>query len=104
MMSTLMNYGIVISRGKLFAIIVVGLSREFPASLSSAITSTGVSQFIPAMSHTPPTGVLFAAFLGYKPVQMNLAERPLTVTADIFPATLAPLTGVTWFPMTLAYA
>jgi len=41
------------------------------------------------MSHIPPTGALFAAFLGYNPVQMILAELPLSVTAAISPATLA---------------
>jgi len=56
------------------------------------------------MSSIPPTGALFAAFLGYNPVEMILAGMPLSVTATIPPATLALLTGVTWFPTTLAHA
>jgi hypothetical protein len=104
MMSTLMNSGFVISMGMFFTIIVVGLTKEFPAALSSALTSAGAPQLIPAMSHIPPTGALFAAFLGYNPVQMILAGMPLAVTGTIAPATLAILTGVTWFPTTLAHA
>ena len=104
MMSTLMNSGIVISMGMFFTIIVVGLTKEFPDSLSSALTSAGAAQLIPTMSHIPPTGALFAAFLGYNPVQMILAELPLSMTGAITPATLALLTGATWFPTTLAHA
>ncbi|MEI7856177.1 MAG: hypothetical protein WCH85_01580 [Methanomicrobiales archaeon] len=104
MMSTLMNSGMVISMGMFFTIIVVGLTKEFPAALSTALTNAGVPQIIPAMSNIPPTGALFAAFLGYNPVQMILAGMPLTMTATISPATMALLTGVTWFPTTLAHA
>jgi EmrB/QacA subfamily drug resistance transporter len=104
MMSTLMNSGFVISMGMFFTIIVVGLTREFPAALSTSLTNAGAAQLIPAMSAIPPTGALFAAFLGYNPVQMILTGLPVAVTAGIAPATLVTLTGVTWFPTTLATA
>jgi len=104
MMSTLMNSGFVISMGMFFTIIVVGLTKEFPAALSASLTGAGAAQLIPAMSSIPPTGALFAAFLGYNPVEMILTGMPLSVTATIPPATLAVLTGVTWFPTTLAHA
>jgi MFS family permease len=104
MMSTLMNSGFVISMGMFFTIIVAGLSKEFPAALSASLTSAGAAQLIPAMSQIPPTGALFAAFLGYNPVQMILTGLPLSVTGTIPPATLLILTGVTWFPTTLAHA
>jgi MFS family permease len=104
MMATLMNSGWVISMGMFFTIIIVGLTKQFPAALSASLTSAGAAQLIPAMSSIPPTGALFAAFLGYNPVQMILTGIPLSVTATISPATLALLTGVTWFPTTLAQA
>jgi EmrB/QacA subfamily drug resistance transporter len=104
MMSTLMNSGFVISMGMFFTIIVVGLTREFPQALSASLTNAGAAQLIPAMSTIPPTGALFAAFLGYNPVQMILTALPVAVTAGIAPATLVTLTGVTWFPTTLATA
>ena len=104
MMSTLMNSGFVISMGMFFTIIVVGLTKEFPAALSLSLTNAGAAQLIPAMSAIPPTGALFAAFLGYNPVQMILTGLPASVTAGITHATMATLTGVTWFPTTLAGA
>jgi MFS family permease len=104
MMSTLMNSGFVISMGMFFTIIVVGLTRTFPPALAASLTNAGAAQLIPSMSAIPPTGALFAAFLGYNPVQMILAGLPLSATAGIAPATIALLTGVTWFPETLAVA
>ena len=56
------------------------------------------------MSAIPPTGSLFAAFLGYNPVRTILAAVPQSVVAAISPATIATLTGMTWFPVTLAQA
>ena len=104
MMSTLMNSGFVISMGMFFTIIVFGLTESFPAALSASLTSAGAVSLIPQMSAIPPTGALFAAFLGYNPVQMILTGLPVAVTAGIGASTLATLTGVTWFPTTLAGA
>ncbi len=56
------------------------------------------------MSAIPPTGALFAAFLGYNPVHTILVALPQAVVASINPATIATLTGTSWFPTTLAYA
>ncbi len=56
------------------------------------------------MSEIPPTGVLFAAFLGYNPVSTILAGVPQSVVATISPETIKILTGTTWFPTTLAQA
>jgi MFS family permease len=104
MMSTLMNSGIVVSMGMFFTIIVVGLTKEFPVALASSLKDIGASALLPAMSAIPPTGALFAAFLGYNPTQMILAGLPPAAAASIAPATVAILTGVTWFPTTLAHA
>ena len=56
------------------------------------------------MSAIPPTGSLFAAFLGYNPVRTILAAVPKSVVAAISPATIGILTGMTWFPITFAQA
>lgn len=104
MMSTLMNSGMVVSMGMFFTIIVVGLTREFPLALASSLQEIGASSLLPAMSAIPPTGALFAAFLGYNPAQMILSGLSPAVAASIAPATVATLTGVTWFPTTLAHA
>ena len=80
MMSTLVNSGFVLSMGMFFTIIVVGLTGAFPSMLSAALTAANATQILPAMSAIPPTGALFAAFLGYNPVHMILA-RALPVPA-----------------------
>jgi len=104
MMSTLMNSGFVLSMGMFFTIIVVGLTNAFPASLASSLTAANASQLAPALSSIPPTGALFAAFLGYNPVQTILAGVSPAILATVAPATIALLTGSSWFPAMLAGA
>jgi EmrB/QacA subfamily drug resistance transporter len=104
MMSTLFNSGFVLSMGMFFTIIVVGLTSAFPPELSAALSAANATQLIPAMSAIPPTGALFAAFLGYNPVQMILAGLSPALLATVAPATIATITGVIWFPTTLAQA
>jgi len=104
MMSTLMNSGFVLSMGMFFTIIVVGLTGAFPPMFSAALSAANATPLIPAMSTIPPTGALFAAFLGYNPVHMILAGLSPALLATVAPATLAILTGVVWFPTTLAQA
>jgi MFS family permease len=104
MMSTLVNSGFVLSMGMFFTIIVVGLTGAFPPMLSAALSAANATPLIPAMSAIPPTGALFAAFLGYNPVQMILTGLSPALLGTIAPATLATITGVVWFPTTLAQA
>lgn len=104
MMSTLVNSGFVLSMGMFFTIIVVGLTNAFPPALSSALAAVNATQLAPALSAIPPTGALFAAFLGYNPVQMTLATLSPALFATVAPATITTLTGVVWFPATLAGA
>ncbi len=104
MMSTLMNSGFVLSMGMFFTIIVFGLTKAFPPMLTEALSTANATPLIPAMSAIPPTGALFAAFLGYNPVQMILTGLSPSLIASIAPTTITTLTGVVWFPTTLALA
>ena len=59
-----------------------------------------IAQGVPAaqaqkVSHLPPIGSLFAAFLGYNPIQ---TEVPHQVLASLGPARASYLTGRTFFP------
>ncbi|MGA2122612.1 MAG: MFS transporter [Methanoregula sp.] len=103
-MSTLMNSGFVLSMGMFFSIVVVGLTSAFPPTFSAALSAANATQLIPAMSTIPPTGAMFAAFLGYNPVQMILTGLSPALLATVAPATLLTLTGVVWFPTMLAQA
>jgi len=102
--STLMNTGFVTSMAMFFTILIVSITQEFPAALSQALTSAGAAQLIPVMASIPPTGAMFAAFLGFNPVQAILVTLPPATLSAIPPATVATLTGTTWFPTTLARA
>ena len=104
MMSTLVNSGFVLSMGMFFTIIVVGLTGAFPPMLSTALSAANATPLVPAMSAIPPTGALFAAFLGYNPIHIILAGLSPALLASVAPATLAYLTGAVWFPTTLAQA
>ena len=100
----LQNSGMVISMAMFFTIVIFSLTRTFPPELAASLTEAGAPGLIAPMSAIPPTGALFAAFLGYNPVRTILAAIPQSVVAALSPATLAILTGITWFPVTLARA
>jgi len=104
MRSMLWNSGMVVSMAMFFTIVIVSLSVTFPPELATALTSAGAPGLIGPMSQIPPTGALFAAFLGYNPVTTILAAVPPAVVAAIDPATIEVLTGITWFPTTLGEA
>jgi MFS family permease len=73
MIATFMNTAFVLSIGIFFSLMVAGLSSKLPGALSSGLTAQGVPVAAATqISHLPPIGVLFAAFLGYNPMQQLL--------------------------------
>jgi MFS family permease len=78
MIATFMNTAFVLSIGIFFSLMVAGLSSSLPSALSGGL----ITQGIPAatahqLSHLPPIGVLFAAFLGYNPMKQLLGPAVL---------------------------
>lgn len=104
MRAMLQNSGMVTSMAMFFTIVIVSLTQLFPQELKTSLANIGASTLIAPMSEIPPTGALFAAFLGYNPVNAILASVPQSLVATISPETLKILTGTTWFPTTLAQA
>lgn len=104
MRAMLQNSGMVTSMAMFFTIVIVSLTRLFPQELKMSLANIGASDLIAPMSKIPPTGALFAAFLGYNPVSAILASVPQSLVATISPETLKILTGTIWFPTTLAQA
>ncbi|HMK45045.1 MAG TPA: MFS transporter [Methanocella sp.] len=104
MRSTLQNTAMTSSMAMFFTIIIVSLTSEFPPAMARSLSSAGAQQLIPIMNNIPPTSALFAAFLGYNPVQILLKSLPASTMNMISPETLSTLTGITWFPHTLAQA
>jgi MFS family permease len=95
MIATFMNSASVLSIGIFFSLMVAGLSSKLPASLFSGLTTQGVPASAAAsISHLPPIGVLFAAFLGYNPMQQLLGP----LLSHLSPAHAAYVIGREFFP------
>jgi MFS family permease len=96
MNSTFQNAAQVLSIGIFFSLMIIGLSSTLPAALSSGLTAHGVPAAAAARaSHLPPVSTLFAAFLGYSPIQHLLGAG---VLAHVSPSQQAILNGRTFFP------
>jgi MFS family permease len=73
MIATFQNSASVLSIGIFFSLMVAGLSSKLPGTMFSGLTAQGIpASAATAISHLPPIGVLFAAFLGYNPMQQLL--------------------------------
>ncbi|WP_227838487.1 MFS transporter [Nocardia aurantia] len=96
MRGTLFNGGSALSIGLFFSLMIVGLSNTLPGALGSGLREQGVSGPVAdQLANMPPVGSLFAAFLGYNPIQELLGpsgelSRP-GVHGDV-------LTGQEFFP------
>jgi MFS family permease len=95
MNATFQNSGMVLSIGLFFTLMIAGLANTLPAALSSGLTANGVPAADAArIAELPPVAVLFAAFLGYNPVQQLLGP----VLATLPPDQASYLTGRSFFP------
>jgi len=73
MIATFQNTAFVLSIGIFFSLMVAGLSSKLPAAMSGGLIAQGIpASAAHQISHLPPIGVLFAAFLGYNPMQQLL--------------------------------
>jgi EmrB/QacA subfamily drug resistance transporter len=95
MMTTFQNAAMVLSIGFFFSLIIAGLSNNLPAAMSQGLMAHGV-QPGPAnqIAHLPAVAVLFAAFLGYNPIQQLLGGQLATLPPD----QASFLTGRSFFP------
>jgi len=101
MRSTFQNAGTSLSIGVFFSLMVAGLSRSLPGTLTAGLTSHGVPASVATnIAHLPPVSTLFAAFLGANPVGTLLG--PTGALAHLSPDNLASLTGPTFFPNLVA--
>ncbi len=96
MMATFQNSAQVLSIGIFFTLMIVGLASALPSSLSHGLAAQGVSA---ADAHRvatlPPISTLFAAFLGYNPMEHLLGPG---VLHHLSAHDAAVLTGRGFFP------
>ncbi len=85
--ATGMNAGMVLSMGGFFTLMAIGLASRLPDSMYSGLTKLGITpDAAHTISHIPPVGTLFAAFLGDNPIQ--------ALVKQVDPAQLQPGSGV----------
>ncbi|MFE3171701.1 MFS transporter [Amycolatopsis sp. NPDC059090] len=95
MMTTFQNAAMVLSIGFFFSLIIAGLSDHLPIAMSQGLTQHGVPEAAAQqVAHLPAVAVLFAAFLGYNPIQQLLGGQLGSLPAD----QANFLTGRSFFP------
>jgi MFS family permease len=93
--ATFFNAGSSLSIGIFFSLMIIGLAHTLPSAMSSGLQEQGVPASVAHdVANLPPVGSLFAAFLGYNPIEELAPSGALQqpgVNADV-------LTGKTFFP------
>ncbi|HVS99343.1 MAG TPA: MFS transporter [Solirubrobacterales bacterium] len=96
MNQTFQNSAQVVSMGIFFTLLIIGLSASLPHTLSTGLEAHGVTA---AKAHevgqTPPISVLFAAFLGYNPIEHLIGSQALHALPQHAQAVLS---GHSFFP------
>ena len=94
---TLQNAGSSLSIGVFFSLMIVGLASSLPTTLKDGLLAHGVPDAAAGqIANLPPVGSLFAAFLGYNPIETLLG--PTGVLDQLKPGDAAALTGQEFFP------
>ncbi len=94
--ATLMNLSFMFSLVIFFTLLVLGVSSDLSTALYNGLVAQNVSQATAlSISQLPPTTVLFAALLGYNPMQSLIPSQVL----DSLPqANQNTLLGTSFFP------
>ncbi|NYJ75241.1 MFS transporter [Allobranchiibius huperziae] len=101
MRATFFNSGTSLSIGIFFSLMIVGLASHLPDQLRTGLAA----QHVPAgvadqVAGLPPVGSLFAAFLGFNPIQSLLG--PTGVLKQVPAGNAKTLTGREFFPHLLS--
>ena len=96
MRATFQNTGMVLSIGLFFSLMIVGLSSTLPTTLRDGLERNGVPPATAEqIADEPPVGSLFAAFLGYNPMEKLVGQQTLS---QLPPDKAADITGQQFFP------
>jgi MFS family permease len=95
MNQTCQNSAQVLSIGIFFTLMIIGLASSLPRTLMAGLTAHGVPPgAADHIAHLPPISVLFAAFLGYNPIEHLVGTG---VLHHLAPADAAALTSRSFF-------
>ncbi|HZT96452.1 MAG TPA: MFS transporter [Chloroflexota bacterium] len=96
MNTTFQNSAQVLSIGIFFTLMIAGLSAVLPATMLHGLVAHGVTASVATrVAHLPPVSILFAAFLGYNPIQQLLGPA---VLRHLPHADIVTITGRSFFP------
>ena len=96
MNQTFQNSAQVLSIGIFFTLMILGLASTLPETMLGGLQAHGVPHATAErIAHLPPVSILFAAFLGYNPIQHLLGPHALAVLS---PHDKAALVGHSFFP------
>jgi hypothetical protein len=91
-----------LSMGLFFTLLVAGLNAKVPAAMLKGLVANGIpTHTAAALSHVPPLGYVFAAFLGYNPLKTLLGPA---VLSHLSAAQAAHLTSRAFFPQLIGPA
>jgi MFS family permease len=100
MNQTFQNSAQVLSVGIFFTLMVLGLASTLPHTLATGLEQHGVPPATAQhVAHLPPVSILFAAFLGYNPIQQFVGPHAL---AQLSAHDQATLTGRAFFPQLIS--
>ena len=100
MRATFQNTANTISITWIFTMVTIGLAAHLPTALFQGLTQAGIPANVATqVANLPPTGALFAAFLGYNPMKTLI---PAAALQSLPAASQALLLGKTFLPNLLA--
>ncbi len=100
MRATFQNMANTLSITMIFTVVIVGLSSSLPKALFEGLTNAGIPvSAAHQVASLPPTGAIFAAFLGYNPMATLL---PANVVGALAPDRRAFILGKEYFPQLLS--
>ena len=95
MSATFQNSAMVLSIGVFFTLIILGLAGSLPGALDHGLIAQGLPHADAArIAALPPVSIMFAALLGYNPVQTLLGPA----ISKLPPSNAAFVTGHQFFP------
>ena len=100
MRATFQNVANTLSITVIFSLVTVGLASHLPDSLQTGLTAAGIPTDVATkVADLPPVGALFAAFLGYNPLQTLISPETL---ANVSEATRTTVLSTDFFPSLLS--
>ena len=96
MNATFQSSAQVLSIGIFFTLMITGLAGTLSTTMTAGLQAHGVPAVVAEhVGHLPPVSILFAAFLGYNPIQSLLGPQ---VLSHLSAANASALTGRQFFP------